>query len=46
MIHVWLIDHPEGAFTTSMMIEPTLFASLVDQRMKDRPETKVAADDD
>ncbi|MDE0911868.1 MAG: hypothetical protein OSB60_15510 [Myxococcota bacterium] len=46
MLHVWLIDHPEGAFTTSMMIEPTLFASLVDQRMKDRPETKVAADDD
>lgn len=41
MIHVWLIDHPNGPFTTSMMIEPRLFASLVEKRNVVRPETKV-----
>jgi hypothetical protein len=44
MIHVWLIDHPGGPFTTSMMIEPKLFHSLVAKRNKNRPETMAAAD--
>lgn len=41
MLHVWLIDHPQGAFTTSMMIEPKLFHSLVEKRDVERPETRV-----
>ncbi len=44
MIHVWLIDHPGGAFTTSMMIEPKLFRSLIAKRNDDRPETKIETD--
>ena len=44
MIHVWLIDHPGGAYTTSMMIEPRLFSSLVKKRNDDRPETRVETD--
>ena len=44
MIHVWLIDHPGGAYTTSMMIEPRLFSSLVEKRNDDRPETRVGTD--
>lgn len=44
MLHVWLIDHPEGPFTTSMMIEPKLFQRLVEQRNRERPETRVAGD--
>lgn len=46
MLHVWLIDHPNGPFTTSMMIEPKLFASLVERRLAERPETRVDADGD
>ncbi|MDP6979308.1 MAG: hypothetical protein QF570_12010 [Myxococcota bacterium] len=44
MLHVWLIDHPEGPFTTSMMLEPRLFRRLVEQRNRERPETRVAGD--
>jgi hypothetical protein len=44
MMHVWLIDHPEGPFTTSMMIEPRLFASLVEKRNTEHPETRAATD--
>ncbi len=44
MLHVWLIDHPEGPFTTSMMLEPRLFHRLVEKRNRERPETRVAGD--
>ena len=44
MIHVWLIDHPNGAFTTSMMIAPPLFQELVEQRNLEMPETMVVGD--
>ncbi len=42
MLHVWLIDHPNGPFTTSMMIAPDLFNRLVAKRALERPETVVA----
>jgi hypothetical protein len=44
MLHVWLIDHPGGAYTTSMMIKPSLFKSLVAKRNIDRPETALESD--
>ena len=39
MLHVWLIDHPDGPFTTSMMIEPMLLKRLIAKRDRERPET-------
>jgi hypothetical protein len=44
MMHVWLIDHPNGPFTTSMMIAPQLFHDLVRKRDREMPDTIVAAD--
>ena len=44
MLHVWLIAHPGGAYTTSMMIAPRLFRELVAKRDVDRPETVVGGD--
>lgn len=32
MMHVWLVDHPEGVFTTSMMIPPQLMSKLLAKR--------------
>jgi len=44
MMHVWLVDHPDGPFATSMMIEPGVFQRLVVQRNAERPETRVVGD--
>lgn len=44
MLHVWLIDHPNGPFTTSMMIAPPLFHNLVQRRNEEKPETRVETD--
>ena len=32
MLHVWLLDHPEGPFATRMRIRPDVLARLVDER--------------
>jgi len=36
MLHVWLIDHPQGPFGTSMMLDPKVVQRLVDRRVKER----------
>ena len=42
MIHVWLLDHPEGPFTTAMQIDPPLLNRLLKERAATRPETVVS----
>ena len=32
MLHVWLVDHPQGPFATRMRIDPTLLAHLIEER--------------
>ncbi|MEE3331318.1 MAG: hypothetical protein VX246_10645 [Myxococcota bacterium] len=32
MLHVWLVDHPEGPFATRMRLDPMLLERLVDER--------------
>jgi len=32
MLHVWLIEHPEGPFATRMQIRPKLLTRLIEQR--------------
>ena len=32
MLHVWLIEHPEGPFSTRMRIRPKLLARLLEER--------------
>ncbi len=32
MLHVWLLDHPEGSFATGMHLSPELLNSLVKER--------------
>ena len=32
MLHVWLVNHPEGRFATRMRIDPMLLERLVDER--------------
>lgn len=32
MIHVWLVDHPLGPFSTSMYLEPRLMQRLLEER--------------
>ncbi len=41
MMHVWLIDHPQGPFTSSMLIDPRDFAKMVEKRDRERPETRI-----
>ena len=36
MIHVWLVDHPEGPFSTKMRIDPKLVPGLLAKRMETR----------
>jgi len=36
MMHVWLVDHPGGAFATAMEIDPDLLNTLLAQRFADR----------
>jgi len=36
MMHVWLIDHPNGAFATPMQLEPSLLADLLERRFAER----------
>ena len=32
MLHLWLLDHPEGLFATRMRIRPDVLERLVDER--------------
>ena len=32
MLHVWLIEHPEGPFSTRMRIRPKLLTRLLEER--------------
>jgi hypothetical protein len=32
MLHVWLIDHPEGAFATRMQVRPAVLERLIERR--------------
>ena len=36
MMHVWLVDHPGGAFATAMEIGPDLLSTLLACRLTDR----------
>lgn len=36
MIHVWLIDHPDGTFATRMEIDPVLLPGLLEKRRAER----------
>lgn len=36
MMHVWLIDHPQGPFATSMSLDPRVIQRLVERREKER----------
>ncbi len=36
MMHVWLVDHPDGTFATTMQIAPELLATLLDRRRAER----------
>jgi hypothetical protein len=36
MLHTWLIDHPRGAFATSMILGPQVFISGLEKRMRER----------
>jgi hypothetical protein len=36
MLHVWLVDHPGGAFATAMEMEPDLLNALLARRFPDR----------
>ena len=36
MMHVWLVDHPDGAFATTMQIAPQLLGTLLDRRRTER----------
>lgn len=36
MVHVWLIDHPDGPFATKMEISPILLPQLLEERYKER----------
>jgi hypothetical protein len=36
MMHVWLVDHPEGPFATSMRIDPALLDGLLGARVEAR----------
>jgi hypothetical protein len=36
MMHVWLIDHPDGAFATPMQLEPSLLDALLERRFAQR----------
>jgi hypothetical protein len=39
MLHVWLVDHPDGFFTTSMMLPTRLMTRLLAKRAVERPYT-------
>ena len=32
MLHIWLVDHPRGPFSTSMYLEPKLMMKLLEKR--------------
>jgi hypothetical protein len=32
MIHIWLVDHPLGPFSTSMHLDPKLMMGLLEKR--------------
>ena len=36
MMHVWLVDHPDGPFATRMHVDPTLLPDLLEKRMRER----------
>jgi hypothetical protein len=36
MMHVWLVDHPDGPFATRMYINPALLPKLLARRMQER----------
>jgi hypothetical protein len=36
MMHVWLVDHPNGPFATRMYINPALLPRLLARRMRER----------
>ena len=36
MLHVWLIDHPRGIFTSGMMLPPRILGPGLKKRMRDR----------
>ena len=36
MMHVWLVDHPDGPFATSMRIDPMLLEGLLGARIEAR----------
>ena len=36
MMHVWLLDHPQGPFATKMRLEPDLLEILLQRRSEDR----------
>jgi hypothetical protein len=36
MMHVWLIDRPEGRFATPMYIPSTVLGPLLEQRFQER----------
>ena len=36
MMHVWLVDHPDGPFTSNMAMDRDLLASLVERRRQER----------
>jgi hypothetical protein len=36
MMHVWLVDHPGGAFATAMEINPDLLSELLARRSAER----------
>jgi len=39
MIHVWLIEHPEGRFATNMSLNHKLFVQLVQDRDRERDQS-------
>jgi hypothetical protein len=32
MLHVWLVDHPEGPFARRMQIRPAMLERLIEER--------------
>ena len=36
MMHVWLVDHPGGAFATPMQLDPSLLGDLLARRLAER----------
>jgi len=46
MLHVWLLDHPEGPFSTTMWLDPLLVQELVEERESERFEKRLRAQEE